>query len=156
MSLLYLSLPLILSPPLHTHPLPPPAHHPRASCTTARPCRSFTWCWCRTTDEPYSLPHNDSNRSSLASSRRVDRNPPSRSTMSATKENQRDSGEEDRKLEGGVLRQDPAPPAPKASGLHPAVYIGYVYPPQKFSTHFSRRSSARSMWCCRWRRRSWR
>lgn len=44
--------------------------------------------------------------------------------MSATKENQRDSGEEDRKLEGGVLRQDPAPPAPKASGLHPAVYIG--------------------------------
>lgn len=46
--------------------------------------------------------------------------------MSATKENQRDSGEEDRKLEGGVLRQDAAPPAPKSSGLHPAVYIGYV------------------------------
>lgn len=46
--------------------------------------------------------------------------------MSASKENQRDSGEEERKLEGGVLRQDPAPPAPKASGLHPAVYIAYV------------------------------
>ncbi|KAJ0120432.1 hypothetical protein J7T55_015159 [Diaporthe amygdali] len=43
--------------------------------------------------------------------------------MSATKENQRDSGEEDRKLESGVLRQDAAPPAPKSSGLHPAVYI---------------------------------
>jgi hypothetical protein len=49
--------------------------------------------------------------------------------MSATKENQRDSGEEERKLEGGVLRQDAAPPAPKPSGLHPAVYIGYVTPP---------------------------
>lgn len=46
--------------------------------------------------------------------------------MSATKENQRDSGEEERKLEGGVLRQEAAPPAPKASGLHPAVYIAYV------------------------------
>lgn len=53
--------------------------------------------------------------------------------MSATKENQRDSGEEDRKLEGGVLRQDPAPPAPKASGLHPAVYIGYVYPSESLA-----------------------
>lgn len=44
--------------------------------------------------------------------------------MSATKENQRDSSEEDRKLEGGVLRQDTAPPAPQSKGLPPAVYIG--------------------------------
>ncbi|CAN8099685.1 unnamed protein product [Discula destructiva] len=43
--------------------------------------------------------------------------------MSVTKDNQRDSGEEDRKLEGGVLRQDLAPPPPASSGLHPAVYI---------------------------------
>ncbi|KAJ4394480.1 hypothetical protein N0V93_003698 [Gnomoniopsis smithogilvyi] len=42
--------------------------------------------------------------------------------MSAMKENQRDSGEEDRKLEGGVLRQEPPPPPP-SSGLHPAIYI---------------------------------
>ncbi|KAJ4415217.1 hypothetical protein N0V82_007454 [Gnomoniopsis sp. IMI 355080] len=41
--------------------------------------------------------------------------------MSATKENQRDSGEEDRKLEGGVLRQELPPPP--SSGLHPAIYI---------------------------------
>ncbi|ROV90418.1 hypothetical protein VSDG_08424 [Cytospora chrysosperma] len=44
--------------------------------------------------------------------------------MSAIKENQRDSSEEDRKLEGGVLRQDTAPPAPQSKGLPPAVYIG--------------------------------
>lgn len=46
--------------------------------------------------------------------------------MSATKDNQRDSSEEDRKLEGGVLRQDTAPPAPQSKGLPPAVYIGCV------------------------------
>lgn len=57
--------------------------------------------------------------------------------MSATKENQRDSGEEERKLEGGVLRQDAAPPAPKSSGLHPAVYIAYV-PLRKSSTPLDR------------------
>ncbi|PSR80806.1 triose-phosphate transporter family-domain-containing protein [Coniella lustricola] len=44
--------------------------------------------------------------------------------MSAIKDNQRDSGEEDRKLEGGVLRQESGPPAPAKDGLHPAVYIG--------------------------------
>lgn len=59
--------------------------------------------------------------------------------MSATKENQRDSGEEERKLEGGVLRQDAAPPAPKASGLHPAVYIGYVLVKSSASTDGSPR-----------------
>lgn len=53
--------------------------------------------------------------------------------MSAFKDNQRDSGEEDRKLEGGVLRQESVPLAPASSGLHPAVYIGYVASPG--STH---------------------
>lgn len=44
--------------------------------------------------------------------------------MSINKENQRDSSDEDRKLEGGVLRQDAVPPpAPPSSGVHPAVYI---------------------------------
>lgn len=70
--------------------------------------------------------------------------------MSATKENQRDSGEEERKLEGGVLRQESAPPAPKSSGLHPAVYIGYVLPLRKSSASVDK-SPTSWMWpCCRW------